>query len=360
MNPRSKRFDRGVGGPCHQTWTRTPGWVWMGLALLIVSTPSAVMADVMWQQLWSDDFESSMADGWTIETFGRGDRLELAREAVGKCWNQYLSGRSLECAPGRGYAARIPVLEELGLDRQASAYSISFRYRVPDATPFCWTMPLISPDANLVLTECAGNGRARLGLLENGFAGLRDITSLEVGAWHQIRVLVDRDVVTNLRTVRIHVDGRLVAQTTRSDEPLFHRISFMDLPVRPVDADEEIPRGPSCFGGGDWDDVRVMALQPVPSTGGRELRDIRVVPNPANPLTTVRFGLDQPSRLEVEVFDLRGRLVSRIFDGVHPAGRVSLLWRGTDDAGNEVASGSYLVRVRTPAWSEMTRATLTR
>ena len=46
-------------------------------------------------------------------------------------------------------------------------------------------------------------------------------------------------------------------------------------------------------------------------------------------------------RVRATVLDVRGRLVARLYDGVAPGGRMSLIWNGTDARGRVVASGVY-------------------
>ncbi|MBD3222323.1 DUF2271 domain-containing protein [bacterium] len=57
---------------------------------------------------------------------------------------------------------------------------------------------------------------------------------------------------------------------------------------------------------------------------------------PRKPLSTVRL----------RVHDLRGRLVRTLVSGEQrSAGQHQVIWRGTDDAGRQVASGTYLYRL---------------
>lgn len=69
-------------------------------------------------------------------------------------------------------------------------------------------------------------------------------------------------------------------------------------------------------------------------------------PNPFNPRTTVRFELPRPGRVTLELFDVRGRLVTTLVDADLAAGRHEVVWRGADAEGRAVASGAYLARLR--------------
>ncbi len=65
-------------------------------------------------------------------------------------------------------------------------------------------------------------------------------------------------------------------------------------------------------------------------------------PNPFNPSTTVRFDLPASASVRVEAFDMLGRSVARLVEGVLPAGFHQVTW----DA-SSIGSGSYLIRMTT-------------
>jgi hypothetical protein len=69
-------------------------------------------------------------------------------------------------------------------------------------------------------------------------------------------------------------------------------------------------------------------------------------PNPFNPMTRIAFSIPATERVRVSIFDVRGRLVRTLVDGVLDAGRHDLPWDGTDRAGESVASGVYFYRLK--------------
>lgn len=88
----------------------------------------------------------------------------------------------------------------------------------------------------------------------------------------------------------------------------------------------------------------------VPETIGEQavaIVDLTVKPNPFNTGTVLTFELSTPGHVAVEVFNVQGRLVRRLFKGVFGIGQRSVLWDGRDDSGKEVASGVYFCRVVT-------------
>ncbi len=67
-------------------------------------------------------------------------------------------------------------------------------------------------------------------------------------------------------------------------------------------------------------------------------------PNPFNPSTSIAFTLDRAGAARLEIFDLRGRIVTVLVDEVLPAGRHEVMWDGTDSSGRAMSSGVYLSR----------------
>ncbi len=69
-------------------------------------------------------------------------------------------------------------------------------------------------------------------------------------------------------------------------------------------------------------------------------------PNPFNPTTTIEYTLPRGGDTELVVFDVEGRRVRTLVNEFVPAGVHGAVWDGRDDAGNRVASGVYLYRLR--------------
>lgn len=85
-----------------------------------------------------------------------------------------------------------------------------------------------------------------------------------------------------------------------------------------------------------------------------------VYPNPFNPAVTIRFALPQALDVELLVYDLQGRCVATVFKGRLPEGSQTLVWRGRTDDGQDVAAGTYLVRLRAGGVTVTSKATLVR
>jgi hypothetical protein len=68
-------------------------------------------------------------------------------------------------------------------------------------------------------------------------------------------------------------------------------------------------------------------------------------PNPFNPLTTITYTLSTRGDVALRVFDIHGREVRQLVTGFQSPGRYSLSWDGKDDAGHELSTGVYFVRL---------------
>ncbi len=93
----------------------------------------------------------------------------------------------------------------------------------------------------------------------------------------------------------------------------------------------------------------IDAIQPQPHHQPAEgTVSSNLVPNPFNPRTTLRFEVAEPKEITVSVFDLRGRLVSPLFDGRMPQGPCAVDWDGRDANGQRVPAGTYFFRISFP------------
>ncbi len=87
-------------------------------------------------------------------------------------------------------------------------------------------------------------------------------------------------------------------------------------------------------------------LSPVDDVPAVRLALLPARPNPFNPRTQISFDLPDERHARLDVYDVRGRRVRRLLNGVLPAGRQAVVWDGHDDQDRPVAAGVYLVRLR--------------
>lgn len=68
-------------------------------------------------------------------------------------------------------------------------------------------------------------------------------------------------------------------------------------------------------------------------------------PNPFNPRTELRFRLERPAAVSLDILDLGGRRLLRLAEGRREAGEHRLSWEGEDARGRALPSGVYLARL---------------
>ena len=118
-------------------------------------------------------------------------------------------------------------------------------------------------------------------------------------------------------------------------------------------------------------DNPVMASQPaltvkftdptsVEGTDGLPI-DFRLAqnfPNPFNPSTVINYTIPQSLnslQVKLEIFNLLGQKVITLVDAKQVAGEHSIQWDGKNEAGNLVASGVYLYRLKAENFVEMSK-----
>jgi flagellar hook assembly protein FlgD len=77
----------------------------------------------------------------------------------------------------------------------------------------------------------------------------------------------------------------------------------------------------------------------------------RLLPNAPNPFqgsTKIAFELDHSGKVNLDVLDISGRLVTTLVSGVRSAGHNEIEWDGLDGMGRRVAPGIYVYRLTTP------------
>jgi hypothetical protein len=70
-------------------------------------------------------------------------------------------------------------------------------------------------------------------------------------------------------------------------------------------------------------------------------------PQPSRGAQTVTLTTEHAIRIELAVFDVAGRLVRRLHDGVVPPGETTFRWDGRDGEHNLAPAGVYFFRART-------------
>lgn len=97
----------------------------------------------------------------------------------------------------------------------------------------------------------------------------------------------------------------------------------------------------------------VYAFGPVPTDVPDEQRDIlptgyvleQNYPNPFNPSTTISFSLPEQTHVRLSIYNILGREVAILVDGILPTGSYSRVWDGIAHSGDRASSGLYFYRL---------------
>jgi hypothetical protein len=81
-------------------------------------------------------------------------------------------------------------------------------------------------------------------------------------------------------------------------------------------------------------------------------------PNPFNPATTISFALPHPEHVRLEVFNVLGRRVAVLKDGVMQAGYYDVSWDGRSSGGASLSSGMYFYRLRSGSFDQTNKMLL--
>ncbi len=88
--------------------------------------------------------------------------------------------------------------------------------------------------------------------------------------------------------------------------------------------------------------------QPYASSGDPELPGSALIsnfPNPFNPDTHIKYRINNPSSVQIVVYDILGRKIRTLVDNYQSAGIHDVRWDGTDYNGVNVASGMYFYKL---------------
>lgn len=102
-----------------------------------------------------------------------------------------------------------------------------------------------------------------------------------------------------------------------------------------------------------WYNLLPIAGSGVITKAAVALPTVAAYPNPfslaagsGSTVTTIRFQLNAPAPVKLQIFNLRGELVTTLVDRALIAGHHEQRWNGRDDFGLTVASGMYFYRLR--------------
>jgi len=89
-----------------------------------------------------------------------------------------------------------------------------------------------------------------------------------------------------------------------------------------------------------------VAEPPPFGRGANQIHLFQNYPNPFNGETIIHYSIPLVDRVRLEIFDIRGKKMTSLFDGMKASGSHSAIWDGKDVLGNTVTSGIYLCRIQ--------------
>jgi ligand-binding sensor domain-containing protein len=92
----------------------------------------------------------------------------------------------------------------------------------------------------------------------------------------------------------------------------------------------------------------------------RTTRLLHPFPSPFNDATRIVFSVAQPAHAQLNVFNLLGQKVKTLVNGELLAGQHALLWDGTNESGERVATGAYFCRLQIGDFSAVKRVVMVR
>ena len=81
-------------------------------------------------------------------------------------------------------------------------------------------------------------------------------------------------------------------------------------------------------------------------------------PNPFNPETTISFEIPKTDNVSLQIYNLKGQLIRTLVNDYLPAGKQSIVWNGTDNNNQPVASGVYLYKIKTGKYNKSAKMLL--
>ncbi|MCK4696559.1 MAG: T9SS type A sorting domain-containing protein, partial [Candidatus Cloacimonetes bacterium] len=69
-------------------------------------------------------------------------------------------------------------------------------------------------------------------------------------------------------------------------------------------------------------------------------------PNPFNPETNIVFNLLEESKVELDIYNIKGQKIKSLLSEQISAGEHSIVWNGEDSSGKQVSSGIYFYKMK--------------
>ncbi len=81
-------------------------------------------------------------------------------------------------------------------------------------------------------------------------------------------------------------------------------------------------------------------------------------PNPFNPTTTIEFSIQNNSKIELVVYNIKGQKIKTLAQNEFTKGSYSIIWNGIDESGKSISSGVYLYKLKVNGKTEAVKKCL--
>ncbi|MBD3335113.1 MAG: T9SS type A sorting domain-containing protein [Candidatus Eisenbacteria bacterium] len=129
--------------------------------------------------------------------------------------------------------------------------------------------------------------------------------------------------------------GELAVLRFRTKNDGLPDLRFKNVAARDAGNQELLPQTADIIGGSETAEIPTRVFLRANS------------PNPFRASTAITFGLPVPDRVTLAVYDVNGRNVATLIEGLLPAGEHVVTWNRSAREGRSVASGLYLYRLET-------------
>ena len=185
---------------------------------------------------------------------------------------------------------------------------------IPDGVLLNWTTESEVNNLGFILERAVG-------------ANHRSAGSEDVVVWHSIASYQTHHALAGQGNTSSRTDYEFLDVTAQSAATYRYRLSDVDTKGRITILD-----------------VLEITLQETDNPDETRLNPAS--PNPFNPQTKIGYQLAEEASVLLSVYDIQGRLISRLIDGSRQSpGGYSVFWNGKDDFGRQAASGTYILRL---------------
>jgi hypothetical protein len=283
--------------------------------------------------VFSDDFEDGDIGDWSVIQGGTG--YVALEQYPGPDWSLNIHSPSGTSGTAQATSPTFETAESLD-------YDVSFEFAFE--TPIHWIEVFRNKQVNTVIDDCPGDYctfRCRYGGSNYIIDSLYPYVSYHL----------DYQVHPGTGKYDVYVGG--VFKRTCDFDP--SGIPFPQFRIGDFEG------GSSNYGVGIYDDF-VVTQAPAGTKGTKDIpaayRLSQNRPNPFEATTAIVFDLPKWGFADLRVYDVVGRLVKTLADGVYPPGSHSVKWEADDDAGTKVRPGVYFIRIETTAFTDTKKMTL--